>query len=330
MLECTVEAQRADVDWDSVGGTEYYSLEAVTTGSDLIGRRQELRRLLSLANSETVGSGIICGQKRVGKTSLANAVSERLESSLDSNWVVISVGIGDYVRDDAASTLKTLGDVLALAMKQRVPGLANLPSPDFTNGIAPLSGFVDEALKNGNLRLLFILDEFDEISLEFIDRTPQSSALYLPLRQMSSKSGCGFLLVGSENMQQILNNHGDRLNKFAKVELDYFAKSSDWGDFSELIRRPVQHWLEISETSLDKLFASSAGNPYFAKLLAGQLASDMLDNRYSYAGEVDMGTAIGNALSSRVDVQSFTHFGSMAGLVTRTISDGSKSFAAWC
>ncbi len=173
MLECTVEAQRADVDWDSVGGTEYYSLEAVTTGSDLIGRRQELRRLLSLANSETVGSGIICGQKRVGKTSLANAVSERLESSLDSNWVVISVGIGDYVRDDAASTLKTLGDVLALAMKQRVPGLANLPSPDFTNGIAPLSGFVDEALKNGNLRLLFILDEFDEISLEFIDRTVQ-------------------------------------------------------------------------------------------------------------------------------------------------------------
>ena len=140
-----IVAQREDIDWDKVELTEPYSLEAITTEGDLIGRRAELRRLLRLANNQTVGSGFIYGQKRVGKTSLANAVAESLESSLDANWIVISMGSGDYVGDDALSTVRTFRNVLVQAMKQRIPGLAEVPSPDFPNGLAPLSGFVDEA-----------------------------------------------------------------------------------------------------------------------------------------------------------------------------------------
>ena len=86
-------------------------------------------------------------------------------------------------------------------------------------------------------------------------------------------------------MQQIVTSQGDRLNKFTSVELDYFTKSNNWSDFGELIRRPVQDWLTISDAALDELFVSSAGNPYFAKLLARQLFADMVENRYSDASE---------------------------------------------
>ena len=307
IYDFSVTAQREDVDWDMVELTEPYSLEAVTTGNDLIGRKDELTRLLRLASLKMVGSGVIYGQKRVGKTSLANAVAENLESSQDKNWIVVSKGSGDYVSDDAASTLRTLGEVLVQGMKQRIPSLANEPCPDFTNGLAPLSGFVDKALSENDLRLLFILDEFDELPIDLFKRTDLSTSLFLPLRQISNKERCGLLLVGGESMQQILNLQGDRLNKFRPVEVDYFDKSSNWNDFVELIRRPVQDWLTISDTALDTLFEYSAGNPYFAKLLATQLFSDMVSNRYSDASELDMATAIDNALTS-IGANSFAHF----------------------
>ncbi len=302
-----VPAQRGDVNWVSVELTEPYSLEPVATEDDLIGRKAELTRLLRLANSRTVGSGFIFGQKRVGKTSLANAVEESLESSSDIKWVVINKGSGDYVGDDAHSSLRTMGEVLAEAIIDRVPHLNDTPIPDFTSGLSPLSRLVDQALVQGDLRILFILDEFDELPPELFRRTDLATALFQPLRQISNKRGCGFLLVGGESMQQIVNSQGDRLNKFTPIELDYFTRSNNWNDFVELIRRPVQDWLTISDGALEELFTSSAGNPYFAKLLARQLFADMVDNRYSDASEVDMGTAIDHTLST-IGANSFAHF----------------------
>ena len=305
--EIKVEAQREDVDWERVELTEPYSLEAVTSGNDLIGRKNELTQLHRLANLKAVGSGFIYGQKRVGKTSLANAVAESLESNVDANWVVISKGSGDYVGDNATSTLRTLGVVLVESMKQRIPALLGVPDPDFSNGLAPLSGFVDQVLRINEHRILFILDEFDELPLELLARTDLGTSLFQPLRQISNKPGCGFLLVGGEGMQQIINLQGDRLNKFKPVEVDYFTRSSNWSDFVELIRRPVQDWLTISDPALEELFTFSAGNPYFAKLLASQLFSDMVENRYSDAGEMDMTAAIEKSLMS-IGGNSFAHF----------------------
>ena len=59
MLDFIVDAQRTDVDWERVELTEPYSLEAITTEEELIGRRAELRGLLQRANQQTVGSAYI-------------------------------------------------------------------------------------------------------------------------------------------------------------------------------------------------------------------------------------------------------------------------------
>ena len=183
-----VHPQRGDVDWSSVELTEPYSLEPVSTETDLIGRKAELTSLLRLARSQAVGSGFIFGQKRVGKTSLANAVEKSLQSTPDIKWVVINKGSGDYVGGDAPSTLRIMGEVLAEAVKEQVPQLADIPTPDFTNGLSPLSRLVDQALANKDLRLLFILDEFDELPLELFGRTDLATALFQPLRQISNKT----------------------------------------------------------------------------------------------------------------------------------------------
>ena len=286
---------------------EPYSLEAITAGEDLIGRKAELRGLLQRANQQTVGSAYIYGQKRVGKTSLANAVAESLESNAEIKWVVITKGSGDYVSDSATSTIKALGEVLVSEMRARLSGIADIPVPDFSSGLAPLSTFIDEVLRRQGVRILFILDEFDELPIELFQRTNVSASLFQPLRQISNKVGCGFILVGGESMQQIVNGQGDRLNRFRATRVDYFDKSNDWNDFSDLVRLPVQDWLTISDEALNELFSCSAGNPYFAKLLAGQLADNMAALRHCDASETDMSVAIDNALST-IGANSFAHF----------------------
>lgn len=305
--EFILEAQRDDVDWIMVDSMESYSLEAITTGKDLIGREAELTGLLQRANQQTVGSAYIYGQKRVGKTSLANALAETLESDPDADWVVIIKGSGDYVSADPMSTIKALGDVLVSEMRVLIPGLEDIASPDFSNGLAPLSTFIDEVLRRQDVRILFILDEFDELPIELFQRTNMSTSLFQPLRQISNKGGCGFVLVGGESMQQIVNDQGDRLNRFRATQVDYFDKASDRNDFSDLVRLPVRDWLTITDQALDELFTCSAGNPYFAKLLAGQLADNMASLRNCDAGEADMSIAIANTLSV-IGANSFAHF----------------------
>ena len=306
-LEFILQSQRDDIDWDRVGVTEPYSLEPITIETELIGRKAELTRLFRLASQRAVGSGFIYGQKRVGKTSLANALGARLESEAEGIWIVINKGSGDYVRDNANSTLKALGEVLVQAMKDRIPGLASVPSPDFVDGLAPLSNFVDQALSLGDFRILFILDEFDELQMDLFRRTELSTALFQPLRQISNKRGCGFILVGGEGMPKIVNLQGDRLNKFTPIEVDYFDKRNNMEDFQDLIRKPVDDWLDISDAALEELFSVSAGNPYFAKLVASQLFSEMVENTDCDASEVDMASAINKVLAS-IRANSFAHF----------------------
>ena len=305
--EFSITAQREGVDWETISVSEPYSLEAVTEGSELVGRQTELRQLQRLANLKTVGSGFIYGQKRVGKTSLANVLAANVESSLDSDWIVIYKGSGDYVAASAAATLKNLGEVLVQSLKHRIPELSVILTPDFTDGLAPLSGFIDEVMRINGGRLLFILDEFDELPLDLLRRTDLSTSLFQPLRQISNKPKCGFVLVGGEGMQQIINLQGDRLNKFRPIEVDYFDRSANWNDFVNLIRRPVDDWLTINDKALGELFDASAGNPYFAKLIANQLFSDMVDQRHTDASEIDMSGAIAKAVKT-LSSNSFAHF----------------------
>ena len=303
-----VKPQKPDVDWIKVELEEPYSLDAIVSGKDLIGRRKEMIGLLKRAKASSVGSSYIFGQKRVGKTSLANAIIEELENSSDEEWIIIQKGSGDYVAGDAPGTLSLLGDVLVKAIQDRVPSALAIPSPDFSNGLAPLSAFIDSVIANSPFKFLFVLDEFDELPVELLRRTDVSASLFQPMRQISRKLNCGFLLIGGENIHQLMNTQGDRLNNFQSTRVDYFDRSNDWSDFVELIRRPVKHWLTLNDDALNELFRYSAGNPYFAKLLASQLASDMVENRYSDANEFDMSDSIEKALASAIGPNSFAHF----------------------
>ncbi|MYC62708.1 MAG: ATP-binding protein [Caldilineaceae bacterium SB0661_bin_34] len=308
-LEFTLEAQRADFDWEQLEIKDPYSLDPITSDVELIGRKKELNSLRRITNSKSVGSAVIFGQKRVGKTSLVNSLAYSLENDKIQEWTVINIGTGDFIGNDALSTMAGLGKTLFTELTNKVPNPSGLNSPsipDFSNGLSPLSQVIDELLSWSNTRLLFVIDEFDELQVELLSRTDLSKALFQPIRQISNKARCGFLLVGGENMQHLETVQGDRLNKFDSIQVDYFQKDN-MVDFAKLIRKPVSTWLTISESAIDELYHWSAGNPYFAKYLARQLFREMVDQRCSDVSEVDMRTAILTAAAA-VRGNSFAHF----------------------
>ena len=307
-------AQKDDVDWNLVRNEQPYDHTApVTSTEHLYGRRDELNRLVRAANAPTVGSAYLFGQKRVGKTSLANALAEQLnvdgrEKGID--WIVVYGGSGDYVMSDAVSTLTQLGRFLFNQIRRKlersIPNIMQYPVPDFTKGLAPLSTFIDHVLdtdENDSIRMLFILDEFDELPMELLRRTELATALFQPIRQISTKPKCGFLLVGGENIGQLMVLQGDRLNKFEAVGIDYLNRP----EFSDLIREPVKHWLTITSEALEALYESCSGNPFYAKLLAAEIRDNMVAREDSNASRKDVEDAI-DRKTRDIPPNSFAHF----------------------
>ena len=95
------------------------------------------------------------------------------------------------------------------------------------------------------------------------------------IRSISNKDEFGFVLVGSEKMEYVLSCQGDALNKFTRIPVDYFEKRVAV-DFQDLVRRPAKEYLDFSDAAVHSIYETSAGNPYFVKLLCGYLFTTMV------------------------------------------------------
>lgn len=120
--EFVLNAQRAGIDWAVLAQREPYSLEPASSERDLVGRRELLHRLLALTGVGTsdVGSAILSGQKRVGKTSIARALESRLS---DVGYHVLYLLSGDYVCPSPEETVATLGRRTAVAFDDWTDGI---------------------------------------------------------------------------------------------------------------------------------------------------------------------------------------------------------------
>ncbi|MDQ3691540.1 MAG: hypothetical protein M3406_16215 [Chloroflexota bacterium] len=301
------EGQRTDLDFDSLANEEPFSLEPVTSADELVGRGDLLQQLVGLTRKKALGSSILYGQKRVGKTSLAQALASRINSD-DGDLRAIYLEAGDYRTPDPSETVSNLGRKLCNEIRSLHPALAFLEVPPFGGSLVPLADFISQAKKlSADLRLLFILDEFDELPIDLYKRSEIADAFFLTLRSLSAKADQGFILVGGEKMEYILSSQGDALNKFQLVRVDYFDREDHWADFADLVRGPVADWLEVTDGAIERLYSETAGNPYFTKQICAELFRMMIRRRDSYVTEDDVGDAVGSARRT-VGTNSFQHF----------------------
>lgn len=179
------DAQRKDIPWEDLKQLDPYSLEPVVTEQDLIGRKETLDRIIGTVKGSAVGSLIISGQKRVGKTSIAKALQSNLEKD---NYIVVYLEGGDYVEPTAKATISRFGRKVCRELINKDHRTNRVPVPSFDESLSPLVDFLDEVLQvTGEQRIIFILDEFDELPLELYNRGPLGNAFFLTLRSLSSK-----------------------------------------------------------------------------------------------------------------------------------------------
>ena len=306
MFELTLLGQRVDVPWDHLVERQPYSLEPIDTEEDLVGRKELCQRLVATITAKNAGSTILHGQKRIGKTSIAKALKSRMERE---GHVVVYLEAGDYIVPLAENTVACLGTTLCSRIGQADPRFANLPMPDFSDALSPLTGFLEQVCKliPRNTRIVLILDEFDQLPLELYDRTSVGDAFFLTLRSLTSRPQVAFVLVGGERMVHILDRQGQQLNKWHSIAIDHFQKETDWLDYKELIQKPTEHTLDFSDDALAQIYDTSAGNPFFTNQLCQQIFQTALQNRDSHVTVHEVSEAT-RMVTANADRNMFQHF----------------------
>lgn len=307
--ECSLvfESQTYNIDWDSLATEEPYSLEPAISEDELVGRTEQLNKLIAKSKAKSIGSSYIFGQKRVGKTSIAQTLKARLIRLFPSNYLVIYLEGGDYVHPNPAITIENLGTKLCEQIKQSDSRFYGLEIPLFNGALASLSGFLESAIRiQPECKILFILDEFDELPIEIYKRGAIGDSFFLTLRSISAKSNFGFLLVGGEKMEFIISTQGDTLNKFEPLRIDYFENAQS--DFKELVRQPIAQWnIEIEERAIYELYQQTGGNPYFTKQICGELFKLIVDRRDGHITLKEVEEAI-KITVNKLASNSFLHF----------------------
>jgi hypothetical protein len=304
-LSVTIEAQSVDVDWEFLASLNPYSLD-IATGTDFHGRRDKINRLASRTAAGRMQSSYITGQRRVGKSSLARAVEDRIKSS-EPNCYVLNIECGDFKHPDAVGTVNSLGENIEMFLSQHLPSGVRWDNVEMKGSLAPLSRLVSQLDQlSPGLRFLIIIDEFDEINQELYKFSEVSETFFLNIRSLSGKRNLSFCLIGAEKMSFVMSSQGEKLNKFSRESLDTF-KQEEWQDYEEVVRGNIEGEIIWLDNAIRLLYTVTNGHPYFTK----QVCSKVFDNAIYYRDSQVSGDEVVMAVDELIpelDVNSFQHF----------------------
>ncbi len=301
-------AQTRDVPWRELEFAKPYSLDPVKDASHFAGRGLTLRELAKIVLGSEPGNLTIDGQKRVGKTSLAYALRDNVEKVRPGIYTFIFLECGDFNMNTAQDTLARLGTRLCEIVRSEEPVARDIDIPDLTRGLAPLTDFFEEVARRlPDRRFIVVLDEFDAMPhRDIYDLGPIGSTFFHTLRSLGGKANIAFALIGSERMVPVLTAQEQQLNKFRRVQLDYFQESQ-LEDYAQLVREPVKDWLDIDDGAIRQLFEDSAGNPYITKAVCITLFDRAVAARDSDIRMEDVQAATTAAIP-QLGARAFAHF----------------------
>lgn len=308
-VDVRLTAQDSAVDWVQLEQMDPYSLE-VAEGNKFVGRTAKIQAIGNRLLKAQMSSTYITGQKRVGKTSLAQAVLRYIDAhaTAPTSYITCYLEWGEYCAADAAGTVKALGEQIYDLMRIHLPSGFETPPPIFDGTLAPLNAIAKllEAT-SPNKRFVIVLDEFDEIHPEMYRYGALAEAFFANLRTLSARKNLAFILVGGEKMPFIIGAQGDQLNKFIREPLDYFSRSDEWTDYVSLVVEPSKGSLNWEESAINELFSLTNGHPYYTKLLCAKIFSTAVAQRDTDIIVSDVKHAL-NGRVAELDTNAFAHF----------------------
>lgn len=303
-----LKPQRTDLNWDDLSKKQPYSLEAINEAKNLVGRENFLSQLNSRLSADKVGSSIIHGQKRVGKTSIAEVVQANFAQ--DPHYSVIFVPINGLDTTTPEKFVANLGETIVSEMAYTYDSFSRIEEPKFDSALAPLlQHFKLLRTISQDHKFIIILDEFDEIHPDMVQiNSNVGKTFFNNIRAISSTNTghVGFVLVGGENMQ-IIRESTDQLNKMEVLQVDYFDKKQYWKDFQNLVKQPVKNTIEFDDEAIDALYEMTEGHPFYTKFICSTIYTEACNERSSYITKDNVTKAVEIAIE-KLDLNAVSHF----------------------
>ena len=308
-VDCRLAPQRTDIDWDSLARTSPYSLKPIRDPNDLIGRDELLEELVASMTATDMGSCIVSGQKRVGKTSIVRSLEARLGAEAPS-IATAYLQVSPY-KASVLSLYRAISESI-LEAARGVPGvkldiLHSAELPSFELGPSDLLSVVAAIRRAGVSRLLLVLDEFDELPSDLLGYTDEAGGFFNTLRDLTSSEDTALVLVGGENLSFVLTAYGSALNLVDSHRVDYFRREDQYSDYADLIRVPTAATLEFEADAVDALYEESAGHPYFTKMICRSVFALAAKRRDASITSTEIGDAVATELA-HASTTAFSHF----------------------
>ncbi|HEV2560822.1 MAG TPA: ATP-binding protein [Rhizomicrobium sp.] len=307
LFEFRVAAQSTNIEWSRLEYETPYNAE-VAEGEQFVGREEKVRSLAARLLSRPMQSFYITGQKRVGKTSLALAAAEFARNrSSDHSFDFDYILWGSVAHESPSVSLRQLASKLKSFLLHVLPTDLRSTATETDDSLTGLIQLAQLAQKVAPARTFgLILDEFDEIHPELYLHGNLAETFFANLRALSRCRNVCIVLVGGENMPFIMERQGQKLNNFARINLSYFSRESEWGDFQQLARKPTESVLQWHEDAVAEVFNVTHGNPYFAKIVCGAAYSSAVSQRDSDISANEIKLAIEREVSA-LGSNSFAH-----------------------
>ena len=305
-LTVNVEAQKTDIDWDSLRNNNPYSLD-IARGKNFYGRKDSLDKLFSRVSQARMNSSYITGQRRVGKSSLAKAVEDKVVAT-DNNCHVLNIECGDFKHPDALGTINSLGENIEYFLMQHLPAGVVWERVELNGSLALISrllGLLERAAPQ--MRFLIIIDEFDEINQDLYRNSEAAQTFFLNIRSLSGKSNMGFILIGAEKMSFVMSSQGEKLNKFDNITLDTFNQDDEWQDYENLVMGNIKDQIVWHDNAIRALYAISNGHPYFTKQICSMAYARAVKSKDAEIAYEEIQAAV-EQLITELEVNSFQHY----------------------
>lgn len=307
IFEVRILAQRPDVDWARYVYSNPYA-EAPAGRDRFIGRREQVQAVVARVLQDPMEPAYIDGQKRVGKTSLAQvAVAEAALQAGDRRLHRLYLLWGNLAAEDSRATLRSLGSEIEEFILNALPDRESYPRGDYAGTLAPLlklSGMVAE--REPDRRFVVIVDEFDDMSQDLYLQGTLAEVFFANIRAITATPNLCLLLVGSENMPYVMDRQGQKLNRFSRINLNYFSRGDEWADFEEIVRRPSEGVLHWHQDAINEIFAYSGGNPYFAKILCRGVMARAVRERDADVTAAEV-RSVADEIIPRLEANQFAH-----------------------
>ncbi len=259
---------------EPVQGQAFYGRDEVIAE---IERRLPYERLL-----------ILCGPRRIGKTSILQNLS--LAKSL-SRFTFIYVDSSQMVAQSVAEARYYLATEIARTLNLEVP-----PQSDFADENILHRRFLPWACQRMYPQLpVLMLDEFD-----VLDRPPEEAAYH-------TKVTFEFIqeLIEAESQLAIMIGLGPKLGERSR-SLQHYLHLERWIKVSRLdpeaahavIVNPAADQMSYAPEAVEHLIALTSGHPYFTQLVCSEVFDSVRDVGKKHVSREDVAAAVAGILES--------------------------------